>query len=137
VRLVLDTNVLVGALITKGTPPDQLYEAWRNDRFELVTSTAQIAELRRVLRYDRLARFVDADEALVMLSNIDSSATIVSALPSVRISPDPADNLILATALAGKADLIVSRDKQHMLILGHVEGIPIVPPREALEELWK
>ena len=35
-RLILDTNVLIAALITRGTPPDALYEAWRDGRFTLV-----------------------------------------------------------------------------------------------------
>ena len=42
------------------------------------------------------------------------------------------DNPILAAAVAGKADLIVSGDKRHMLALGKVEGIPVVTVREAL-----
>ena len=39
---ILDTNVLVSALITRGTPPDQLYQAWLRNDIELVTSAAQI-----------------------------------------------------------------------------------------------
>ena len=48
-RIVLDTNVLVSALITKGTPPDQLYQAWLRNDIELVTSAAQIDEVSEVL----------------------------------------------------------------------------------------
>lgn len=46
-RVVLDTNILVSALITKGTPPDQLYQAWLRNQIELVTSIAQISANRR------------------------------------------------------------------------------------------
>ena len=53
-RVVLDTNILVGALITKGTPPDRLYRAWLRGDIELVTSTAQIAEIADVLARPRL-----------------------------------------------------------------------------------
>ncbi len=134
-RLVLDTNVFVGALITKDTPPDHLYQAWRDDGFDLVTSTAQLEELGRVLRYERLARFLDPAEAQDLLANIGTVAEVFEDLPTIAISPDPDDNLILATAVAGSADLVVSGDKRHMLILGNVEGIPIVTPREALLRL--
>ena len=48
-RVVLDTNILVSALITKGTPPDQLYQAWLRNEIELVTSDAQIDEVTDVL----------------------------------------------------------------------------------------
>lgn len=41
-RVVLDTNVFVSALITKGTPPDGLYRAWLRDEIEVITSTAQL-----------------------------------------------------------------------------------------------
>ena len=49
-RLILDTNILLAALITRGTPPDTLYEAWRDERFTLLTSELQIEEIRRVTR---------------------------------------------------------------------------------------
>ena len=50
-------------------------------------------------------------------------------------SSDPDDNIILATAVAGRADLIVSRDKPGILHLGEVAGIKIVMLREALDRL--
>ena len=62
-RIVLDTNVLVSALTTRGTPPDLLYEAWVESEFELVTSATQLAELERVLGYSRLRAFVRPVEA--------------------------------------------------------------------------
>ena len=134
-RLVLDTNVFVGALISKGTLPDKLYGAWRDHVYTLVTSREQMAELDRVLRYERLSRFLSADEARQLINLLDSSAIIVSNLPTINDSPDPDDNLILATAVAGNCDLIVSGDKQHMLSLGAVRGIPIVSPRDAISRL--
>ena len=56
-------------------------------------------------------------------------------MPEVRLSPDPDDNPILATAIAGKADLVVSGDKKDMLAIGNVKGIPIVTAREAADRL--
>ena len=69
-RVVLDTNILIGALITKGTPPDRLYQAWLRGEIELVTSTAQIAEMADVLVRPRLQRFLDADEAKAIAENM-------------------------------------------------------------------
>ncbi len=134
-RIVLDTNILIAALITKGTPPDRLYQAWLRGEIELVTSTAQMAEIADVLARPRLKRYIDADEAAAILENIDTRALILDAPPDVNLSPDPKDNPILAAAIAGKADLIVSGDKKHMLALGEVEGIPIVTARNALDRL--
>lgn len=134
-RVILDTNILIGALITKGTPPDKLYRAWLRGELELVTSTAQLAELTNVLARPRLQEFLDADEASVIVQNIATRALILDEPPRVDLSPDPKDNPILAAAIAGRVDLIVSGDKKHMLALREVEGIPVVTAREALERI--
>ena len=120
VRVVLDTNILIGALITKGTPPDSLYQAWLRDEFELVTSLAQLSEMARAIVRPRLRRFVDVDEAAAIVKNIGARAVVPRGLPVVDLSPDPSDNPILATAIAGKADLLVScvvnsRDKSRRI----------------------
>ena len=134
-RVILDTNILIGALITKGSPPDRLYRAWLRGELELVTSAAQLCELTNVLAQPRLQEFLDADEASVIVQNIGTRALILDELPRVDMSPDPKDNPILAAAISGRVDLIVSGDKKHMLALGEVEGIPIVTAREALEQI--
>ena len=134
-RLVLDTNILIGALITKGTPPDQLYRAWLRGDIELVTSATQIAELAEVLARPRIRRLVDADEANAILENLAVRALVLNDLPAVDLSPDPSDNPILAAAIAGNADFVVSGDKKHVLSLGEVNGIPIVTARDVLKGL--
>lgn len=134
-RIVLDTNILISALITTGTPPDQLYEAWRQEQFELVTSRGQVEELTRVIRYGRLQPYLDDSRVSLLLETIGNAALVLDRLPDISTSSDSADNVILATAIAGHADLIVSGDKRHLLSLKEVEGIPIVTAREALERL--
>ena len=128
-----DTNILIGAVITKDTPPDRLYQAWLGGEFELVTSTVQVRELVDVLSRQRLQRFVDADEAMAIVEHIGTHAVILDELPSVSLSPDPADDRILAAAIYGDVDLIVSGDKKHMLALRDADGIPIVTARCAVE----
>ncbi|MCY4612040.1 MAG: putative toxin-antitoxin system toxin component, PIN family, partial [Nitrospira sp.] len=95
-RVVLDTNIFIGALITKGTPPDRLYRAWLRGEIELVTSTAQIAEIAEVLARPRLQKFLDAAEVAAIVENIDTRALILEAPLAVDLSPDPKDNQILA-----------------------------------------
>ncbi len=134
-RVVLDTNVLISALITSGTPPDALYRAWLRGEFDLVTSAAQIAEIADVASRPRLEKFIDADEVADILDNIGLRAIVLDDPPEVNLSPDPGNNPILAAGIAGNADLIVSGDKKHMLALTEIEGIPIVTAREALARL--
>ena len=136
-RVVLDTNILIGTLTIESTPPDRLYQAWLRGEIELVTSTAQLAELADVLARPRLRKFLDADEATAIVENLGARALILDEPPDVYLSPDPKDNTILAAAIAGKADLIVSGDKKHMLALGEVHGIPTVTAREAVERLGR
>ena len=130
--IFIDYNILVGALITKGTPPDRLYQAWLRAEIELVTSPVQMAEMVDVLARPRMQKFIDADEAAAIVENIGTRAVIVDRPPMVNFSPDPNDSPILAAAGAGKANLIVSGDKKHMLALRDVEGIPVVSARDAL-----
>jgi len=135
VRIVLDTNVLVSALVTRGTPPDLLHQAWDGREFELLTSSAQLAELARVLSYERLRPYIRREEAEGLLETISAVARVLTELPDVSLSADPDDNLILATAVAARADLLVTGDKSHLLKLKAVRGIPIVTPREALARI--
>ncbi|WP_428099658.1 putative toxin-antitoxin system toxin component, PIN family [Candidatus Rariloculus sp.] len=132
-RIVLDTNIFVSALITKGTPPDQLYQAWLRNDIDLVTSVTQIEEITDVLARPKLRRFVDPDEAAQMVSAIHLRAIVVDDMPVPKRSPDPKDDVILATAVAGQAALLVTGDKRDILALGTVEGIPICTARDALQ----
>ena len=134
-RIVLDTNVLVSALIAKEGPPGLLLAAVRRGDFTLVSSSYQIEELREVLGRDRLKPYIQPEEASDLLYNLGSIGVVVTELPDVDISPDPKDAPILATGIAGQAYLIVSGDKKDMLALGHIEDIPIVTPREAVRRL--
>ena len=130
-RIVLDTNILISALITSGTPPDRLYHAWLRDDFELVTSEAQIDEVRDVLARPRLRKYIDSREADRLITAIRLRATVLEDVPLVRRSPDPKDDFLLAAAVAGEVDLVVSGDKNDVLALRHVEGIPIRTARGA------
>lgn len=109
--------------------------AWLDRRFELVTSRAQIDELRRVLGYPKLRPYLDPDQARDFVENIEALASLATSLPKVTASPDPDDNLILATAIAGGATAVVSGDKADMLSLCAVDGIPILSAREAVARL--
>ena len=123
---------MISALITSGTPPDQLYQAWLRNEFELITSVAQLDEVKRVLARPKFQKYVDADEAAEMVAAISQRAIILGDIVIEKRSPDPDDDAILAIAVAAGADLIVSGDKNDMLALREVEGIPIRTPRNAL-----
>ena len=134
-RIVLDTNIFVSALISGDGYPGQLLAAVKRERITLVTSVYQIDELRQVLGRERLKPYIRPEESEDLLHHLEAVGMTMSRLPEVSLSPDPKDNPIPATAVAGEADLLVSGDKGDMLALGHVEGIPIVTARNAVGRL--
>ena len=88
-RVVLDTGILIAALITRDTPPDRLYQLWRKRRFTLITSESQLDEFRRVTRYRKPRRFLKAHEAGTLVRGVRARAVIVSELPEVDLVDDP------------------------------------------------
>jgi putative PIN family toxin of toxin-antitoxin system len=135
VRVVLDTGILISALITRNTPPDLLYRAWRKGLFTLITSAAQLEEIERVLTYKKLERYICRDEAQLLIDGLYRLALMVPRLPTIDFSPDPDDNKIIATAIAGNADYLVSGDKRDLLSLRIVDQIPVVTARQMMEVL--
>lgn len=130
-RVVLDTNVLVSALVFPGGPPEAVYRMAIEKRFELVTSPPLLAELGRVLT-EKFGR--DLPAAREAVGGVSSVGTIVR--PSRRLAvvdADPDDNRVLEAAVTGKADVIVSGDR-HLRALGAWEGIRILDPSSFLEE---
>lgn len=134
-RLTLDTNILVSALMTKETPPELILRAWKAGKFTLVSSEPQLEEFQRVLAYPKLNRYIDSVEAREFAIGLRSKAVFVDELPVVTHSSDPADNLILATAIKGQSDFLVTGDKKHLLALKTIDAVSIVTAREAVEIL--
>ena len=136
-RIVLDTNIFISALISGDGYPGQLLAAVKRERITLVTSIYQIDELQDVLGRERLKPYIRPAEAEDLVYHLEAVGMVTGKLPEMSLLPDPKDNPILATAVAGEADLLVSGDKGDMLALGHVEGIPIVTARDAVGRLRK
>lgn len=132
-RVVLDTNVLVSALIRRASVPGALLEAWRDGRLEVVVSPALLAELERVLAYPRLRRYLalTADEARSLVAELRDVALIADAGYVEEVTRDPDDDHVLAAAVAGGADDIVSADND-LLELGDYHGIEIVTPAQII-----
>ncbi len=134
-RVVLDTGILIAALITMDTHPALIYQAWRKKRFELITSEWQLDEFRRVTRYSKLRRFLKPAEAGHLVNSLRHQAVVLETLPTVELSPDPDDNPVLAMAEASQAQYLITGDKKDLLALGTIDGTHIVTARQFSEVL--
>jgi putative PIN family toxin of toxin-antitoxin system len=136
VRLVLDTNTALSGLLWSGTP-GRLIDAAQAQRIELASSTALLAELQGVLSRGRFTQQL-AKRGLEIGDVFDGYASLVVIVAPAVIAPtikrDPADDQVLATALAAQADLIVSGDA-HLLDLKRFQGIEIVTAAAAVERI--
>ncbi len=136
-RVVLDTNILLSALMVRGTPPDRLYEEWRHGRFELVSTDRQIEELRQVVRRPFFQVRLKASEVGRMVNDLRRLAVMIDTLPSVSRSSDPADDDLLALCEAARADYLVTGDKSHLLALKSHRGTRIVSARALANRLGR
>lgn len=134
IRAVLDTNQLVSMAIRPGGVADQIRSAWQERLFSLLTSPPLLAEFRRVLTYPKLRALIrlsqEEEESLLRL--VVEEAEITACTLQVHVvETDPADDAVLACAVEGHADYIVSGDA-HLLSLHEHAGIPIITARKFL-----
>ena len=129
-RIFLDTNVLVSALTARGLCAD-LVRAILTDH-ELLTGEVNLAELRRVLggRFQASSAQLQAVETWLRQETVVPRARKPSAL-AIR---DPDDRWVLASAMEGGADLLVTGDKD-LLSVADRSPLPIVDPRGCWERL--
>lgn len=129
-KVALDTNVLVSAVATRGLCADILHAILAEH--ELVVGATVLAELGRVLR--RKIR-VPADTVREMDAFLRRHAVVVDGAPTLALKlRDRSDLPVLAEALAGGADLLVTGDGDLLEIAGHAP-LPIVTPRGFWERL--
>jgi len=137
IRAVVDTNVLVSGLVSEGGPPSEIVDAWLEGRYTLVTSPYMVEELVHVLSYprirDRLRLEKDELEA-ILIALLAQAQVAPGQLCLPGVTRDPKDDAVVACAIEGEADVIVSGD-QDLLTLGTYEGIEVITPRQFTELL--
>lgn len=135
-RVVLDTNILIAALIVRGGTPDAIVRGWQQRAYTLLTCAAQLEELRRCFTRPALvpAR-IQRHEAGRLLNQLRDAAELIANLPAVSRSPDPFDDYLLALAQAGSADVLVTGDKAGLLGLKSHHRTRIVTARDFVKRL--
>jgi putative PIN family toxin of toxin-antitoxin system len=137
IRATLDTNVLVAGIVTSPqTVNGQVIQAWRENKYSLVLSEAILTELSRTLSQPYFSARLTAAQIEATLNLFRSEATIVPLLvPVAGVATHPEDDLILATALSGRAHYLVTRDEKLQEKVQEYKGVSIISPLVFLQRL--
>jgi putative PIN family toxin of toxin-antitoxin system len=131
-RLVVDTNVLVSAIILPLSVPRRAVDQ-ALDKGVLLFSEVTMSELTDVLFRQKLDRYVSREERQDFLQHLGSQAEFVPIIQIVRECRDPKDDKFLEVALNGRADLIVTGDAD-LLTLHPWRGVEIISPSDYLRD---
>lgn len=114
-RAVLDSNVFLSAMISPHGAPDIIYRAWQAGKFEIVTSQVQLDEMRRASRYPKFKSILQPAKVGAMMNNLQH-AIILRKVTISDEADDPNDSFLIAMAIIGKADYLVTGDKRAGLL---------------------
>jgi putative PIN family toxin of toxin-antitoxin system len=141
VRAVVDTNVWVSAAIKPRGLPGQILSAYRADQFTLLVSEPLLDELAEVLgRPKFVRRGISSQDVEELLALLRSGAEHVSVGGTIRVCRDPEDDVVIETAIGGRADVLISGDHDLTQMAEVAEclaraGIRVVTVRPFLQEL--
>ena len=133
-KVLLDTNTLVSALLQPLGPSGQIVSRWRARDFKLVVSPDTLIELADVLHRPHIIKKHSIRERDIQnfLRLLRTRAQVAPGMRVLNVVPDdPKDNHVLAAALETYCDYVVSGDR-HLLDLHEFQAIQIVTPREFL-----
>ncbi len=116
-KVVIDTNVLISALISPNNPPDLILRSWIAGKFELLTSEEQLDEIKRVSRYKHLRAIIEPHLIGSMINRMRGLAIIVKpqAINSEE-ALDPDDNFLISICETGLANNLITGDHRAGLL---------------------
>jgi uncharacterized protein len=137
-RLILDTNILISALLSPQGAPGKLLDAWERKKFTLVACEALVGEFREVAGRPFFRTKLRDSTAELLAAGLRDFSLFCRDLPSGSAAPyfarDPKDSYLLALAEVSHAEFLVTGDKQ-LLVLRHHKSTRIVTPAAMIEEL--
>jgi len=135
-RAVVDTGVLVSALLRRQGIPGETLRALQDGRYTLIYTTPILVEIIDVLGRDpfRTKYNILSEDIHALINLIRLRGELVIPKRVVKVFRDPKDDKFLEAALAGGAEVIVSGDED-LLVLDPFEGIHILRPSEFLAKI--
>lgn len=135
IAVVLDTNVLASGFAQAAGPAGQLLRMWLEGRFNLVISEHLFAELARTFQKGYFLRLLGPERAARNLALLREAATWTTVIEDVRgVASHPEDDLVLTTAVSGRADYLVTGDRQ-LQSVGVYRNVVVLSPCTLLERL--
>lgn len=141
--VTLDTNVIVSGIILARGNPALILSLWKKHSFTLILSSDILEELKETLRRLKIAKHYDISPDRIKNSTklLRKKSRIVLPVPISSSIPlrDQKDAEILGTALSGKADYLVTGDKDLLVLEGdsHIGSLHIVTPKQFFESMEK
>lgn len=129
-RVVLDTNVVVSALLLSDSVPRQAFDK-ALDPGEIIISTPVLLELAEVLSRDKLNKYLTEQERMRFLVALLKESELVRITEQISDCRDPNDNKFLELAVGGNADVLVTGDDD-LLVLNPFRRIAVLTPRDFL-----
>lgn len=130
-RVVLDTNVLVSAMLSGGGAPDMVIQLVLQGEITLLADSRILAECDEMTARPRFG-FDDA-ERRALLDVLADLAEPVIARPTAISFPDPDDRTFVEVALAGAADALVTGNVRHFRPTSGRLSIPVLTPRQVVD----
>ena len=134
-RLVLDTNVLVSAILSPVSISAKILN-WGEDNGIILYSTATLAEVLSVLGRSKFSKYIDHDDIDGLSIRIKTAWLLIEILNQVQLCRDPKDDKFIDLALNGEASHLITGDND-LLVLQSIQNISVINPRTFWDEIIK
>jgi putative PIN family toxin of toxin-antitoxin system len=134
-RLVLDTNVLVSAILSPASISAKILN-WGEDNGVILYSTATLTEVLSVLGRSKFSKYIDHDDIDGLSIRIKTVWLFVEILNQVQLCRDPKDDKFIDLALNGEASHLITGDSD-LLVLNPIQNTLVIKPRTFWDEIIK
>lgn len=139
IKVLLDTNLIFSAALIPQSLPDKLFRSWLKGFFELLTTKEQLEEIKTASKKDTLASYPFFTIRIAeFIQNLEFAAKLAVPIPEIDLplhSRDPKDDYLLAVSLGGKADYLITGDKDLLVLNGNLAlgNLKIITAKEFLD----
>jgi putative PIN family toxin of toxin-antitoxin system len=114
--VLLDSNILISALLSPHGAPAKIVDHWREGGFQLLTCQLQIKEIREASRTPKFREWLQPHQVGAMLNHLYAATVWPGPLPRKHEAADPSDNFLLDLIEAAQPDYAITGDKRSGLL---------------------